>query len=279
MNFMFLENKNKVFFEGKHIRVYDCGKGVKHLTLSRPDVHNAFNREMIAELSNALSELAAIRFIEEMRLLLMTGEGASFCAGADLNYMRSQAEQTYNQNEADARELGQLFFKLANFPTPVLTRVQGAAIGGGLGLAVCSDYVVAEEKAVFATSEVLLGIVPGVISPYIVRKIGLANGGPLMLTGKRVKGTEAQTLGLCQEVVSQADLDVAFEKSIQMFFKAAPNAQRRTKALMRKASPLPGSELFLFTCQAIAEARQSDEGKAGLAAFFEKTTPPWQEWK
>lgn len=255
------------------IRIEHKPYGVVELVLNRPDVRNAFNAEMIAEISQALSELAATIDANALRLLVVRAEGSVFCAGADLNYMKEQSAASPVQNLRDAQTLGQMFFKLACFPVPVICVVQGAAIGGGLGLTVCADYVIASVDAVFATSEVILGIVPGVISPYIVRKIGLSAASPLMLTGRRYTAHEALKFGLVNEVAEMAD--VPLQPVLDMFLKAGPNAARRTKALLKKASPLPGPDLFQFCAQAIADARVSDEGQAGLAAFFDKKPPPW----
>lgn len=267
----------KIDFKGTCIEVRSLGRGVKNIVLKRPDIHNAFNAAMISELTTALSELAAIRDAMEMRVLVLSGEGSSFCAGADLNYMKAQATQTQNENMNDARTLGQMFFKLACFPTTVVGVAQGAAIGGGLGLLACSDFVLAESKTVFATSEVLLGIVPAVISPYIVRRIGLANATPFMLSGRRFKADEAHRLGLVQKVCDASELAAETDAALEMFLKGGPNAVRRTKMLLRKVSPLPTQEVFQTTCQVIADARASDEGRLGLASFFEKSTPDWQK--
>lgn len=265
----------QVLFKGTAIEVQTHAHGVQHLVFKRPELHNAFNEATIAELMKVLAELAAIRDEKEMRLLVLSGEGPSFCAGADLNYMRSQASQNGAMNMADARILGQMFFKLACFPTPVLASIQGAAIGGGLGLAACADFVLAERNTTFATSEVLLGIVPAVISPYIVRKVGIGFANQFMLNGKRFKAEEAYRIGLVQQLTDESVRESDMQKVVASFLKAGPNAMRRTKALLRKAAPLPDPELFQATCQAIADARMSDEGQEGLNAFFEKRSASW----
>ena len=264
-----------VFFKTDTVRIENLEHGVKHLVLSRPEVKNAFNEQMIDDISEGLTRAAACIMAEEMRVLLISGEGNTFCAGADLGYMREQATRSEARNFQDARKLGQLFFRLANFPTPVVAAVRGAAIGGGLGLTVCADAVVADSQAVFATSEVFLGIVPGVISPYIVRKVGLAHAAPFMLTGKRLSAREAQLAGLVQEVCDPEDFSEKLTLTLCDYLQAGPNAARRTKELLRKISPLPNPTLFEYSAQAIAAARTSDEGQSGLGSFFEKVPPPW----
>ena len=173
-------------------------------------------------------------------------------------------------------DLGRMFGRLGRFPVPVVSHVQGAAIGGGLGLAVCSDFVLADPMAVFATSEVTLGLVPAVISPYIVRKLGLAHAAPLMLTGRRIQAREALASGLVQRLVEPTESsDEALSRVLREFLSAGPEAARATKELLLRIAPPPGRELLEFTAGAIAAARASAEGQAGLQAFFNKTAPAW----
>ena len=266
-----------VFYQGTYIRIETLERGIKKLVLMRPDVKNAMNAEMIAEISEQLARLSAISNEQEFRLLAIAGEGSAFCAGADLAYMKEQAQLGESKSYQDARNLGALFFRLANLPVPVLSFVQGAAIGGGLGLTVCSDYVLAADNAVFSTSEVRLGIVPGVISPYIVRKIGLAQSAGFMMAGNRMKAEDALQKGLANRVVPLAEFQSECNLVLAEFLLAGPNAARRTKQLLRKISPLPGHDLFEYTASSIAQARCSPEGQAGLSAYFEKKVAPWAE--
>jgi methylglutaconyl-CoA hydratase len=265
----------RIVTKASTLRVESLSLGVKRIVLTRPDVRNALDEMMIDELRDVLDHLATIPDPEQMRLLLVAGEGKVFCAGADLGYMKRLAGKSLEESFEDAKGLASLFYKLADFPTPVIAVVQGAAIGGGLGLIVASDYVLAEDTAVLATSEVLLGIVPGVISPYIVRKIGLAAAAPLMLTGRRLSAREAVASGLVTRVVSGPELDNVLQEVVLDFLAAGPEAQRRTKELLKRAQPLPGPELIDFTAEAIAKARCSPEGKKGLEAFFSKAPPAW----
>ena len=257
------------------VRVEALPRGVMRLVLARPRVRNAFDAAMIADLSAVLDALAALP-VSELRLLLLEGEGEGFCAGGDLAYMKAQAAATAEQNLADARALGGMFRRLASFPVPVLCHVQGAAFGGGLGLAVCADYVLAEANAVFATSEVRLGLVPGLIGPYVVRRLGLAQAAPLMLTGRRVTAAEGLASGLVHRVLSpSAAAGQVLAELMEQFLAAGPEAARRTKALLLEVSPLPDAGLSENTARAIAEARASAEGQQGMRAFFEKAPPPW----
>ena len=264
-----------IFRSGATVRVEALAKGVMRLVLARPQVRNAFNAPMIQELSAALAELAELPG-EKLRLLLLEGEGTVFCAGADLAYMKEQAEAGAEGNLENARELGRMFARLAGFPAPVVSFVRGAAIGGGLGLAVCSDFVLADPGAVFATSEVMLGLVPAVISPYIVRKLGLAHAAPLMLTGRRILARDALASGLVQRLVEPEETgEEALDKVLREFLCAGPRAARATRELLRRIAPLPGPDLFEHTAGAIAAARASSEGQAGLQAFFQKSAPSW----
>jgi methylglutaconyl-CoA hydratase len=264
----------KAELEGSNIRVECLPLGVKRMVLSRPQVRNAFDESTMTEIKDALAHLAN-REPEQMRLLVVTGEGKVFSAGADVGYMRRLAERGEDESLEDARSLAELFYHLADFPTPVVGAVRGAAIGGAFGLTVCMDYVLAEEKAIFATSEVRLGLVPAVISPYIVRRLGLANAASLMLSGRRIGASEAMRLGLVQRVVTAESFDEALQEVVMDFLYAGPHATRRTKQLLKKAHPLPSSESIEFTAGQIAQARCSEEGQAGLEAFFDKAPPPW----
>ena len=168
-----------------------------------------------------------------------------------------------------------MFYKLASFPTPVVCAVKGAAIGGALGLTVCADYVLCDENAIFLTSEVLLGIVPGTISPYIIRKIGVGHSSYFMLAGKKMNAQEAQFIGLVNKVTAESEFNTELDKVTHQFLMAGPNAARKTKELIRNCSPLPSQELFELSAEYIAQVRATDEAQKGLAAFFSKEAPYW----
>ncbi|MEN9810257.1 MAG: hypothetical protein RLZZ488_1824 [Pseudomonadota bacterium] len=267
-----------VDYNGKTLCVRHAGHGVVRLVLNRPNVRNAFNAEMIAEINDVLAELAATTDENKMRVLVIEGTGEHFCAGADLAYMREQSAAGEPQSLRDARVLGTLFFRLASFPTTVVSAVRGAAIGGGFGLVCCSDVVVCQSSSQFATSEVRLGIVPGVISPYIIRKLGAGRSASFMLSGERLSAAQALSIGLVNHVVDSSETDAFREKLaavVSEHLKAGANAARRTKELLRKIHPLPDPGLFEHTASAIAVARCSPEGKHGLQQFFEKKPTDW----
>ena len=264
-----------VIFEGERLRGETLRHGIGRLVLARPALRNAFDALMIEELIQCLTAFRALS-PEALRVLVLEGEGSVFCAGADLGYMRVMAQAGPESNTADARALAALFHSLAAFPAPVVCVAQGAALGGGFGLAACSDIVLADAAAKFATTEVRLGIVPGVISPFVLRKVGLAHAAPLMLSGRRIAAEEARSIGLVQRVVPTAeDLDACLSEVLLDLLQAGPQAARGTKALILRAQPLPDAEWTEFTVQAIVEARASAEGQAGLGAFLAKQPVPW----
>ena len=264
-----------VIFEGERLRGETLRHGIGRLVLARPALRNAFDALMIEELIQCLATFRALS-PEALRVLVLEGEGSVFCAGADLGYMRVMAQAGPASNTADALALATLFRSLAAFPAPVVCVAQGAALGGGFGLAACSDIVLADAAAKFATTEVRLGIVPGVISPFVLRKVGLAHAAPLMLSGRRIAAEEARSIGLVQRVVPTAeDLDACLSEVLLDLLQAGPQAARGTKALILRAQPLPDAEWTEFTVQAIVEARASAEGQAGLGAFLAKQPVPW----
>jgi len=265
-------------YAGSSIRVESLPFAVKRLVLARPVVRNALNEGMMEEIQQSLDRVRALP-AEELRVLVLTGDGDHFCAGADIGYMKEQAGRGLAESFNDARKLAQLFFNLASFPAPVVAAVRGAALGGGFGLAACCDFVLAEENARFATTEVRLGIVPAVISPYVVRKIGIGQAASLMLSGRGIGAREALAAGLVQRVVSSdaTEFDAALQAVLLDFLRAGPQAARRAKDLLRRVYPLPDPDLFEFTAQNIAEARGSEEGQRGLQSFFDRKSPPWSE--
>lgn len=264
-----------VLFSGERVRAESLSSGVVRLLLVRGELRNAFDGRMIQEISDCLDGLAKLS-PAQLRVLLLEGEGKVFCAGADLAHMAAQAVAPLEVNLAEARNLGSMFHRLAAFPAPVLCVVQGAAIGGGFGLAACADLVLAEFAAIFATTEVRLGIVPGVISPYLIRRLGLSQATPLMLSGSRISAAEAHRIGLVHHLVPEGgSLEGARELLLHELLQAGPEAARRTKGLLLRAHPLPDEDWREWTVQAIAEARQGAEGQTGLRVFLEKSQAPW----
>lgn len=246
---------------------------VTRLVLSRPDRHNALDERMIGELVVALEDLHR----EPPRLLRLEGEGRSFCAGADIDWMRRSAHDGEEANRASARELARLFRLLDHLPCPVVARVQGACIGGGLGLVATSDLVVASTPGKFASSEVRLGILPAVIGPHVVRRIGMSAARDLFLTGRVLGAGEARELGLVHRVCEPANLDQEVTEVEEALLRGSPAAQAHIKEYLRELERRrhENSDLESWTAGEIARARASGEGQSGLRAFLEKISPPW----
>ena len=235
---------------------------VLRVTLARPDRRNAFDAELIAELATAFVDVGRARAV------VLAGEGPSFCAGADVEWMRSSVDLTYDENVADALGLRRMLEAIDGCPAPVICRVQGHALGGGAGLVACSDVVIAAPDAVFAFSEAKLGIVPAVISPFALAKIGPSWARRLFPSGERFGADLALRIGLVHELAD--DLDAAVERVVAELRSAGPRAARAAKRLVIDA-PLDGLE----TARRIAERRTSDEGQEGLRAFLERRRPDW----
>jgi methylglutaconyl-CoA hydratase len=245
---------------------------VTTVTLNRPEVRNAFNEELIADLS------AFARSVPEdgsVRAVVIAGAGPVFCAGADLQWMSRMMAYSREENLVDARAAALMFHLLDSLPVPLIGRVQGAALGGGAGLSAVCDVVVAADDAVFGFTEVRLGILPSMISPYVVRKIGLSAARDWCLTGERFPAATAQAMGLVHRVVPAAELETAVGEYVGRFLKAAPSAVRRTKALLAAVDGRRPSDVLALTADAIATQRVSPEGQEGMAAFLEKRAPGW----
>lgn len=245
---------------------------IARLILSRPELSNALDDETIR---------TAIRMIDEVvargkaRVLVLAGEGKHFCAGADLNWMKRSVNFTAEENLRDARELAALFQRLADCPVPVVARVQGAAIGGGSGLVAASDIVVAADTATFGFSEVRLGLIPAVISPHVIGRIGPAPARVLFLTGRRISAPEAHRLGLVDKVVPAVEFEAAAEEIAGELLAGGVKAQGRIKQLVREVTWKEPASVLELTARAISEARTSAEAAEGMAAFLEKRRPSW----
>ena len=231
------------------------------LTLARPERRNAFDAALIAELAEAFVDVGRARAV------LLAGEGPSFSAGADVEWMRSSVELGYDENVADALALRRMLEAIDSCPAPVLARVHGHCLGGGCGLVACADIAVAAEDAVFAFSEVKLGIIPAVISPFALAKIGASAARRFFLTGERFDAAAALRIGLVHEVA--ADLDAAVERMVAQLLSAGPQAARAAKRLVLERPDGPD------TARRIAERRTSAEGQEGLRAFLERRRPAW----
>jgi len=249
-------------------------RGVATLSLNRPERHNAFNDEVIAELTSAFALLAEHKSV---RAVLLKGQGKSFSAGGDLGWMKKAAAYSKAENEADGQKLSDMYQALKTLPRPVIALAHGAVMGGGAGLVACADIAIASMDAKFAFSEVRLGLIPATISPFVIAAIGERNASRYFLTGERFDADAAKAIGLVHDVVgAPADLGPAAELFITLLLEAGPEATSRAKALIRGIAGRPVSdELRAWTAKEIAEARATDEAREGLAAFFEKRKPGW----
>jgi methylglutaconyl-CoA hydratase len=242
------------------------------LILNRPDVRNAFDDELVTRLSDAAREVARDR---STRVVVLQGEGPVFCAGADLNWMSRMVSYSREQNVIDASRLALMYQVLDTLPVPVIARVQGAALGGGAGLAAVADIVVAADDAVFGFTEVKLGILPAVISPYVLRKIGTSAGRELFLTGARFSAQRAREIGLVHHTVPAAQLDERVDGLTRELLTSGPGAMAVAKELIRQVAGALPDDVIGLTSETIARQRVSDEGQEGMRAFLEKRKPSW----
>jgi methylglutaconyl-CoA hydratase len=261
------------------VRVERTGPGdaVAQVTLTRPEVHNAFNAELIGELRTLFRRLDD-EPPDRLRAVILAGDGPTFCAGADVNWMRASLGLTREQNEQDAMVMAEMFEAIDRCPAPVITRVHGAALGGGMGLCAVSDLVIAEAGTKFGFTESRLGILPAVISPFVIAKIGETHARALFPGGRRFDATRALRVGLVHEVVEgDAALDAAIETAVSDVLAAGPTAARAAKAIVREVRGLPHESTRWHTARRIATQRASAEGQEGLRAFLEKREPAWRE--
>jgi methylglutaconyl-CoA hydratase len=264
-----------------NLRVERTGSGgaVVRVTLTRPDVHNAFNAELIGELRTLFT-----RFTDEspdkLRVVVLAGDGPSFCAGADVNWMRASLGLSRDQNEQDAMVMAEMFDAIDRCPVPVIARVHGAALGGGMGLCAVSDLVIAEAGAKFGFTETRLGILPAVIAPFVIAKIGETHARALFPGGRRFDATRALRVGLIHEVVEgDPALDAAVDTAVSDVLADGPTAARAAKAIVREVRGLPHESTRWHTARRIAGQRTSAEGQEGLRAFLEKREPGWRSDK
>lgn len=247
---------------------------ITRLTLNRPDVRNALNDALIAQITEAARELSEGG---RPRAIVLQGEGPVFCAGADLNWMARMVAYSHEENALDASHVAIMFQVLNSLPVPLVARVQGAALGGGAGLAAVADIVVAAEDAVFGFTEVKLGILPAVISPYVLAKIGSSAARELFLTGARFSAARAHDIGLVHHVVPAARLDETVDRVVRDLATSGPEAMAVAKALIaRIACELP-EDVIGLTSESIARQRVSPEGQEGMKAFLEKRKPTWSD--
>jgi methylglutaconyl-CoA hydratase len=246
-------------------------------TINRPEVRNAFDERVIAALTAWAADVTRAADAGDVRVAVIAGTGKAFSAGADLTWMQRMRDYTRDENLRDAEAAATLFGALDALPVPLVGRVQGAALGGGAGLAAVCDLVVAADDAQFGFTEVRLGILPAVISPFVVAKIGISAARALFLSGGRFPAALAHRVGLVHEVVPAAELDATVDVVVKDLLLGAPSAQRRTKVLLRAITGRPpaDAEVRALTSAALADQRVSADGQDGLAAFLDKRSPRW----
>ena len=244
------------------------------VTLNRPEVHNAFNETVIAELTGALRALAADKTV---RAVVLIGAGESFCAGADLNWMRKMATFSPAQNLADAKALATMLATLNEMPQPTIARVHGSAFGGGVGLVACCDIAIGTPDATFALSEAKLGLVPGAISPYVIEAIGARAARRYFLTAERFTAAEAFRLGLLHDLAQLSEIDARINELLGFLVTAGPRAQAEAKQLIRAVAhrPIDDTSVIAGTARRIARVRATPEAKEGMAAFLGKRRASW----
>ncbi len=258
----------------KTITVENTGN-ITWVTLNRPEVHNAMNEEMISELTNTFKSFYDN---ENSRVIILKGNGKSFCAGADLNYMKGIAQFGFEENVKDGKKLANLFKTIYNCPVPTIAVVHGASYGGANGLIAACDIAIAEENTTFAFSEVKIGIAPATISPFVIKRIGEYGAKELMTTGKRFKAKEAERWNLINKAVKDGELEKVLNEYIDQFLTSAPEAVKTTKKLIEKVISSGSLDSTIEDmAELIAELRASKEGQEGMAAFLEKRKPYWNK--
>jgi methylglutaconyl-CoA hydratase len=247
---------------------------VARITFSRPEVHNAFNNDMIAEMLDVVKVLSRP---SEVRVVVLTGEGKSFCAGADVNWMRSVLDFSFEENVAESMKLAEMMHGLYSLQLPTIAMINGAAIGGGMGFVSTTDIAVAASHAKFSLSEVKLGLVPACISPYVIKKAGEAACRRLMLTGERITADEAFRVGLVSGVVEANELESTVDALVKRLISSGPGAIAACKELLREVPAMSLEDAKRFTAESLAHLRLSDEGQEGMRAFLEKRKPSWSD--
>ncbi len=272
---------------------------VAWVILNRPEVRNAFNNVMIAEIAEAFRAInqqatssvlpveepephrgkakGRAKHVDDTRVVVVTGEAGAFCAGADLKWMGDVLNYSYEENLADSLKLAEMFHLMFTCPLPTIARVNGPAIGGGCGIAAVCDIVIASDKAVFSLSEVKLGLVPACISPYVIRRMGDKNCREFFLTGERLTAERALAAGLANQIVAPEKLNNAVNARVEQLLSSGPKALAMCKELLERTPDIPESEVGKYTAEVIARLRMGDEGQEGMKAFFEKRKPKWAE--
>jgi methylglutaconyl-CoA hydratase len=256
----------------KTIRLARDGEHVARLTFARPEIQNALSLEVVGELRHAIAEIAAD---EKLRAVVLTGEGKSFCAGGDLNWMQTVLKQSRKQRVADSRPLADLFYELDHLPKVVIGRVNGPATGGGFGVTCICDVVVAASSARFALTEARLGLVPANIGPYVARRIGLARSRRYGLTAQFIDAAQAERIGLVDRVVAPDELDAAVAEELDLVLTLPASSIAATKKLFNDVVGRPPRDCMDYTAAVLADAWETPEAAEGIAAFLGKRAANW----
>ncbi|MEM9331325.1 MAG: crotonase/enoyl-CoA hydratase family protein [Pseudomonadota bacterium] len=255
------------------IRIDQDGRGVATLVLNLPEKHNAMSSAMIAELSEAAKILGDDPAV---RVVVLTGEGKSFCAGGDLGWMRQQFDADRETRIAEAMKLASMLRDLNELPKPVIGRINGQAFGGGIGLISICDVAIGVEDAKFALTETKLGLIPATISPYVLARMGEGNARQVFMSGRRFTAKEAVNLALLAKSTPASELEAEVEAQIDAYLSTAPGAVAKAKALARALGPRIDERVMQDTAQRLAECWEAPEAQEGISAFFEKRKPTWQ---
>jgi len=251
---------------------YTVHNAIARVTLNRPEVHNAFNDVMIKELNVVFDD---IEKNQDIRVVVLTGKGKSFCAGADLNWMKRVKDYSYDDNLKGSLKLADMFYKIYTSPKPTIAQVNGTAIGGGTGLVAVCDIAIAADRAKFSFSEVKLGLIPACISPYVMKKCGEGKCREFFLTGERLTAERAHAAGLVNMVAPLDELDNVVDELVKRLLSSGPEAITKCKELLSNVAEMSLEEAKKYTAEVIAKMRISNEGQEGMAAFLEKRKPKW----
>ncbi len=251
---------------------YEKDGMIGRVTFNRPEIHNAFNSTVITEMSHLFTEIGKD---DDIRVVVLTGAGKSFCAGADLNWMRGVVKQSFDENLAESNALADLFYQIYTFKRPVVGMINGAAIGGGTGFVAVCDIAIAAESAKFSFSEVKIGVVPACIGPYVIKKMGEGKARELFITGERMKAKRAFKVGLVNKVVEDDRLQAEVDELIESILSSGPEAVAMAKKLVSEVPPMTPDQFKPYTAEMIAKLRVSDEGQEGMDAFLNKRKPNW----
>lgn len=252
--------------------LYSIDDHVARVTLNRPEIRNAFNAVMISELLEIFAEISER---DDIRVVVLTGSGTCYCAGADLHWMKEVQDYTYEENYEDTLRLSELMYSIYSSPKPTIARINGPAIGGGTGFVAVCDLAIAADSAVFSFSEVKIGVVPACISPYVVRRVGESRCREFFLTGERLTAQRALESGLVNQVVALGKLDDAVDTWVKQLLSSGPYALNVCKQLLQKVPLVDFDEAKTFTAHVLAKLREGEEAQEGMKAFFEKRKPRW----